>query len=133
MKYYSAKNNAFYDLDINANSMPDDAVEISDDRWAELLNGLSDGSVLGSDENGLPTLSETPKPTKDEYVSIAEREKKSLMQAATDEIAPLQYASDLDMALDDEKDKLINLKKYLVLLNRVDTSTAPDIKWPEKP
>ncbi|HAW2300186.1 TPA: tail fiber assembly protein [Escherichia coli] len=24
-------------------------------------------------------------------------------------------------------------KKYLVLLNRVDTSTAPDIEWPEEP
>ncbi|ELW5865089.1 tail fiber assembly protein, partial [Escherichia coli] len=24
-------------------------------------------------------------------------------------------------------------KKYRVLLNRVDTSTAPDIEWPVKP
>ncbi len=24
-------------------------------------------------------------------------------------------------------------KKYRVLLNRVDTSTAPDIEWPEEP
>ncbi|WP_208907139.1 tail fiber assembly protein, partial [Enterobacter cloacae] len=24
-------------------------------------------------------------------------------------------------------------KKYRVLLNRVDTSKAPDIEWPEKP
>ncbi|HHL1887459.1 TPA: tail fiber assembly protein, partial [Klebsiella pneumoniae] len=39
----------------------------------------------------------------------------------------------LEMATDDEKTRLAAWKKYRVLLNRVDTSTAPDIKWPEKP
>ncbi|HHR6165904.1 TPA: tail fiber assembly protein, partial [Providencia alcalifaciens] len=28
---------------------------------------------------------------------------------------------------------LIEWKKYRVLLNRVDTSTAPDVTFPEKP
>lgn len=34
---------------------------------------------------------------------------------------------------DDELLQLKTWKKYRVLLNRVDTSTAPDIDWPEKP
>jgi len=55
------------------------------------------------------------------------------MLDASNEIWPLQYASDLKMATDDEKTQLLSLQKYLVLLNRVDTSTAPDIHWPEKP
>ncbi|MEY0289881.1 tail fiber assembly protein, partial [Providencia rettgeri] len=37
------------------------------------------------------------------------------------------------MATDEEKAQLIAWKKYRVLLNRVDTSLALDIDWPEKP
>ncbi|WP_277888405.1 tail fiber assembly protein, partial [Escherichia coli] len=40
---------------------------------------------------------------------------------------------DLGMATDDETKLLLAWKKYRVLLNRVDTSTAPDIEWPEEP
>jgi hypothetical protein len=37
------------------------------------------------------------------------------------------------MATEEEMTALQEWKKYRVLLNRVDTSTAPDIEWPEKP
>ncbi|MBG6243198.1 MAG: phage tail protein [Candidatus Symbiopectobacterium sp. Dall1.0] len=46
---------------------------------------------------------------------------------------PLQDAVDLDMATEAEKTQLVAWKKYRVLLNRVDISTAPDIAWPEAP
>ncbi|WP_340608936.1 tail fiber assembly protein, partial [Xenorhabdus bharatensis] len=46
---------------------------------------------------------------------------------------PLQDAVDLDMATKEEKAALLKWKKYRVLLNRVDCSTAPDIVWPEQP
>lgn len=36
----------------------------------------------------------------------------------------------LDMATDEERTQLTTLKKYRVLLSRVDTSKAPDIDWP---
>ncbi|EOM6987716.1 tail fiber assembly protein, partial [Escherichia coli] len=48
-------------------------------------------------------------------------------------IAPLQDAVDLEMATDDEQALLLAWKKYRVLLNRVDTSTAPDVEWPAVP
>ncbi|MDE9518871.1 tail fiber assembly protein, partial [Xenorhabdus bovienii] len=48
-------------------------------------------------------------------------------------IAPLQDAVDLGMATDSEQITLTVWKKYRVLLNRVDCSTAPDVKWPEQP
>ncbi|OON33544.1 phage tail protein [Izhakiella australiensis] len=63
----------------------------------------------------------------------AENQKSRFMQTANDNIAPLQDAVDLDMATDDEKKQLAAWKKYRVLLSRVDTSTAPDITWPEIP
>ena len=70
---------------------------------------------------------------KEQLISEAEQKKQSLLAEANSAIAPLQDAVDLDMATDEEKAQLTAWKKYRVLLNRVDTSTAPDIDWPEKP
>ncbi|HHR5826829.1 TPA: tail fiber assembly protein, partial [Providencia alcalifaciens] len=48
-------------------------------------------------------------------------------------IDSLQDAVDLEIATDAEIVSLKEWKKYRVLLNRVDTSTAPDVLFPEKP
>ncbi|MDC9595227.1 tail fiber assembly protein, partial [Xenorhabdus sp. IM139775] len=44
-----------------------------------------------------------------------------------------QYAVDLEMATDAEREALTAWKRYCVLLNRVDCSAAPDIDWPKAP
>lgn len=74
-----------------------------------------------------------PELSHEELVSEAEAKKQSLLSEATDAIAPLQDAVDLDMATDEESALLKEWKKYRVLLSRVDTSTAPDVEWPQKP
>nr|ELR5039333.1 tail fiber assembly protein [Providencia stuartii]ELR5082438.1 tail fiber assembly protein [Providencia stuartii] len=74
-----------------------------------------------------------PPISKEQLIAEAEQQKQSLLAEANNAIAPLQDAVDLDMATDEEKAQLTAWKKYRVLLNRVDTSTAPDIDWPEKP
>ncbi|EPH6747176.1 tail fiber assembly protein, partial [Escherichia coli] len=63
----------------------------------------------------------------------AEETKNSLMQVASEHIAPLQDAADLEIATEEEISLLEAWKKYRVLLNRVDTSTAQDIEWPVAP
>ncbi|EAM2342933.1 tail fiber assembly protein [Salmonella enterica] len=60
----------------------------------------------------------------------AEGTKSRLLQMASEKIAPLQDAVDLDIVTDDEKAQLDEWKKYRVLVNRVDIS-KPD--WPEQP
>ncbi|HIB9485820.1 TPA: tail fiber assembly protein, partial [Escherichia coli] len=45
----------------------------------------------------------------------------------------VQTVVELEIATEEEKALLAAWKKYRVLLNRVDTSTAPDIEWPEEP
>ncbi|WP_307773466.1 tail fiber assembly protein [Providencia stuartii] len=70
---------------------------------------------------------------KDQLIAEAEQQKQALLSEANNAIAPLQDAVDLDMATDEEKAQLTAWKKYRVLLNRVDTSTSPEIEWPEKP
>lgn len=74
-----------------------------------------------------------PPISKEQLIAEAEQQKQSLLTEANNAIAPLQYAVDLGIATDEEKAQLIVRKTYLVYLNRVDTSTAPDIEWPNKP
>lgn len=66
-------------------------------------------------------------------VSHAIEEKKQLQKAATEIINTLQDAVDLDMATEKEIVLLSEWKAFRVLLNRVDTSKAPEIEWPEVP
>uniref|UniRef100_A0A3B0MF92 Tail fiber assembly protein n=1 Tax=Arsenophonus endosymbiont of Trialeurodes vaporariorum TaxID=235567 RepID=A0A3B0MF92_9GAMM len=71
--------------------------------------------------------------TKNELIQQAEQNKFLLMDSANIVINPLQEAVDLDIANEDKKIKLTEWRKYRVLLNRVDVSTALDIEWPQKP
>ena len=63
----------------------------------------------------------------------AEETKNSLMQMASEHIAPLQDAVDLDIATEEEGSLLAAWKTYRVLLNRVNTAVAADIEWPVAP
>ncbi|MGK8935309.1 tail fiber assembly protein [Pluralibacter gergoviae] len=74
-----------------------------------------------------------PDAEKQAQVRDAESMKKALMQAAGETISTLQDAVELELATDDETTQLEQWKKYRVLLNRIDTSAAPDIAWPEQP
>lgn len=71
--------------------------------------------------------------TQEEVEAKAASMKSYLMQSATDIIAPLQDAVDLDIATDSEKLTLLAWKKYRVQLNRISVSPAANISWPEKP
>ncbi|EEQ4681892.1 tail fiber assembly protein [Escherichia coli] len=48
-------------------------------------------------------------------------------------MASLQDVVALEIATEENKALLVAWKTYRVLLNRVDTSTAPDIEWPTSP
>ena len=58
--------------------------------------------------------------------------KSMLMTQASEAIAPLQDAVELEIATGDEQGQLAAWKKYRVFLNRIDTGDA-EIVWPEKP
>ena len=56
MKYYSATTNAFYDDAIIATSqMPEDAVVVPDEEFAELMAQQQAGCVIVADTDGTPT------------------------------------------------------------------------------
>lgn len=137
MYYYSAGENAFCPAELkqaylDAGTFPEDATEVSDAVWLEFAgNPPPDGKERVPGTDGLPAWGDIPPPTHQQQMDAAESQKNMLMQAASDTIAPLQDAVDLDMATDEEKAQLLAWKKYRVLLNRVDTRKAPDIDWPE--
>ena len=112
---------------------PADAVLVTDEVAQTFWKQTPpEGKQLGV-VKGRPAWVDLPAPTQAQLISIADQQKMTLRAAADSAIAPLQDAADLDMATDDEKNALTAWKKYRVLLNRVDTSTAPDITWPEQP
>ncbi|WP_254361209.1 tail fiber assembly protein [Photorhabdus heterorhabditis] len=61
----------------------------------------------------------------------AKLKKQQLMTEATNQIALLQDAIDLDIATEEEKLALLTWKEYRVMLNRIDISQEMD--WPELP
>ncbi|MBW9433362.1 tail fiber assembly protein [Atlantibacter hermannii] len=97
------------------------------------ISDISEPPGIGwSYSDGVFTAPPPPERSHDELVADAELQKYALLTAANNTIAPLQDAVDLEMATEEEKTQLTTLKKYRVLLSRVDTSKAPDINWPEK-
>lgn len=136
--YFSPEKVGFYDFSIKdeyvkAGSWPDDAVRISNITYSELMDGQSDGKIIAADENGNPVLVDPSPPTSDVLNNISKAKKAELMAVASKEIAPLQDAVDLGIASEVESATLNEWKKYRVNLNRVDTSTAPEIEWPDVP
>ncbi|WP_047679908.1 MULTISPECIES: tail fiber assembly protein [Xenorhabdus] len=110
------------------------------DKHGQVYAYKADGSQDRLIKPGLTPITEdevdiltNPPPTPAQLQQQSEHEKQYWMGVAKDKIAPLQDAVDLNMATDEEKSALIVWRKYRVLLNRVDCSTAPDIDWPEQP
>lgn len=100
---------------------------------AVLCENEGDCVIGGTYQDGIFAPPPQPEIPKEESVADAEQTKSSLLAQATMMIDPLQDAVDLDIATDEEIASLKEWKKYRVMVNRVDTSTAPDINWPEKP
>jgi len=66
-------------------------------------------------------------------INVATSQKKQLLSDVNEQISYLQDAIDADIATDAEKSLFAALKKYRVLLNRIDVNQAPNIEWPIKP
>ncbi|MCW7762146.1 tail fiber assembly protein [Photorhabdus luminescens] len=140
MKYiYSPKSNSFYPTELKqryiaSDSWPKDGVEISEGIYLEFAaNSPPEGKMRIAGTDGLPIWGDIPPLPQKELQRWAERKRQHFMLQAANAIALLQDAVDLDIATDKEKAALTEWRKYRVLLNRVDCSTAPDIHWPEQP
>ncbi|WP_312063299.1 tail fiber assembly protein [Pantoea septica] len=150
---FSESTQAFYASDIDYPNLPEDVIEISSEDYQKLFSAINSGSHVYL-EDGESVISEVrpdsyhewdadlkswtisdsaQQQMKADQVTLANQKKSQLLDNATLAIPPLQDAVDLDMATETEASQLTALKKYRVLLNRVDTSLAPEINWPDAP
>lgn len=74
-----------------------------------------------------------PPPTKVQLIEQAEAQKQYLIAEVHAETQMLQTKLALKRIKPDELELLNTWLDYLDLLEAVDTSTAPDIDWPQKP
>lgn len=86
--FYSAKTGGFYDAAIHGDNIPKDAVEISTEDHAALIDGQSKGKVITADKKGNPVLTDPLPPTAEELAAQVA----ALRQAAyTAEADPLFF------------------------------------------
>ncbi|MGF2651533.1 tail fiber assembly protein [Serratia marcescens] len=135
---YSATTNTFYVMEDRADyaafgNWPEDVKPISDAVWERFCVQGPEGKMRGADKHGLPCWVDIPPPTREQLVAASERKKARLMADATQAIAPLQDAEDLDMATQEEKAQRLAWKRYRVLLSRINPEEAPTIAWPQPP
>lgn len=57
---YSKLTGGFYSNDIHGDNIPEDAVEITAEHHAALLEDQSQGKIISADENGYPILIDPP-------------------------------------------------------------------------
>lgn len=67
--YYSKKTGGFYDSAIHGDNIPVDAVEISAEEHALLIDGQSLGRRIVADANGRPGLANPPPPTLEQIIA----------------------------------------------------------------
>ncbi|HHQ9378185.1 TPA: tail fiber assembly protein [Enterobacter roggenkampii] len=74
-----------------------------------------------------------PEKTHAELVVEAEQQKTALLAGATAIIAPMADAQAGGYIEDSDVPRLAEWQRYRYKLTKVDTSTAPEISWPEPP
>ena len=68
--FYSATTGGFYTAEIHGDNIPADAVEITAEEHAALLDGQSNGKRIVADANGHPVLQDPPSPTTEQIIVL---------------------------------------------------------------
>ncbi|CAK0730652.1 hypothetical protein MC04F14_00930 [Escherichia coli] len=103
---------------------------VSTDLYNELIAGQQEGcKLITSDENGLPVL----KSPVIDYVARAENQRMQLLAHADNVTADWRVELMLGDISSTDKEKLSAWMNYKKEVKAVDTSTAPEISWPELP
>lgn len=112
----------------------DDLIKVGDAVYQEFTAGKA-GMIMTPDPGKKQPMKwvPIPPPTKDQLIEQAEIQKQYLIAEVNAETQLLQTKLALKRIKPDEEALLIAWLDYLDALGAVDTYSAPDIKWPEKP
>lgn len=134
MKFFTSNPIALYNTEITS-TVPDFAVEISDEDYEMLIAGQENGKIISADSNGMPVLLEPPPPTQQELIADADAQKQYLIDQANGHMNSKQWPGKaaIGRLKADELAQYNLWLDYLDALESVDTSSAPDINWPDPP
>ncbi|WP_224825762.1 hypothetical protein [Cognatishimia sp. MH4019] len=68
---YSAQTKGFYSRAVHGDQIPDDAVDITDERYAQLLDGQKSGHTIDGDSKGQPVTIAPPPATRESLQKAA--------------------------------------------------------------
>lgn len=119
--YFSAKESSFFPV-----RHADDAVEISDDTYQELIYAVSSGASIKSDEHGQPVAAYPQPPTR---AAISHFELSRLITVASNQIEVVRPAVDGGYAKPEHVQLLADWQRY-----RYELMSVPEQPgWPESP
>ena len=123
---YAKSTGGFYSRDIHGDNIPEDAVEITTEQHAALIEGQSQGKRIVADEAGHPVLADPPPPTDDD-LAAAIRAERDMKIAACD----WTVLSDAPLTTTEKT----NWKAYRQALRDVTAQpTFPQsVEWPVEP
>ncbi|XSX71119.1 tail fiber assembly protein [Escherichia coli] len=140
LKYFSPSENAFYagelkESYIAADSWPSDASEVDESLYLEFIDKPPEGKYRGVDNAGMPCWLEIPPPTVEKMASNAENIRQQLIDEANVYINNRQWPGKaaIGRLKADELERYNLWLDYLDALEVVDTSSAPNINWPDPP
>lgn len=134
---YSAEKNSFYPVALKGDyeesgDWPEIYIEVSDEIFNEFISP-KEGKVRVAGEDGMPAWADIPPPSLEELVAMAEQQKQNLLDEAMNITAMWRTELLLGSISDADKVLLTSWIGYYKSVQAVDTQTAPDIEWPEKP
>ncbi|ASG50766.1 phage tail protein [Escherichia coli] len=106
--------------------------DIFADYTTVIIDGLNAGIGWSYDGKTF-TAPPVPELTREEYVGQAESTKAGLLSSARTTISIWQSELLLGSISDADKASLVAWLAYIKAVEDIDTSTAPDINWPEPP
>lgn len=134
-KYFSPSVLGFYVEGIN-NGIPEDTVIVSDEIYKDFTSvAWPDGKVIGAGDSGQPEWVDAPPMTKEAEIAEADAQKQMLIDQANAYMNSKQWPGKaaIGRLKTDELEQYNLWLDYLDALEAVDTSTAPDIIWPQQP
>lgn len=138
--FFSPGSKSFYLQELfpeyeDAGTLPDDIIEITRETYEQFLGLHPEGKEIGADSSGRPIWINSPPPSKEDEVLMAEMKKISLVSEANTYINTHQWPGKAAIGrLKGNELEQYNLwLDYLDALELVDPSSAPDIEWPTPP
>lgn len=135
---YSAKTNAFYPFSSEdsyraTGVWPDSGVDVDEETFTEFTSEPPDGKIRGGNSEGYPCWMDISPPTREQLIAEAESKKAALLSKAQETISFWQTELQLGIISDEDKASLIAWMQYIKAVQAVDTSTTPNITWPNQP